>query len=40
MKKWFKEQWPAIVASLGFGALAAIALILVVNHWEYIKHTF
>lgn len=40
MKNFFKEHWPAILASLGFGSLLAIGLELVISNWEYIKTTF
>ena len=37
---YLKQHWPAILASLCFGALMTIALKLVINNWDYIKTTF
>jgi hypothetical protein len=37
--EWFKQHWPAILASILFGALMTVAVELIINHWEYIKTT-
>ncbi len=39
MIQFLKRQWPAIIASIGFGALMMIAVELVINNWEWVRGT-
>jgi len=36
---WIKQHWPAILASIGFGVLMGIAVVLVTEHWEWVRGT-
>lgn len=37
---FIRTHWPAIIASVLFGALMTVAVELVVRNWELVKGTF